>query len=87
MKNSIGGTFLNKLRENVNSHLDEKFYNGYDTAAGICLEVITKRIDELYKKINEGKLLSDQEQFLMAQLNGLKREIEDRLRNVDNIEN
>ncbi len=84
MKNLIGDT-LEKIRENANSRLDDEFFDGYDTAASICIEAITKRIDELHKQINDGKFLSNQEQFLLAQLNELKREIEDRLRNLDSI--
>ena len=82
MKNLIGD-ILDKTRENRNRRLDDKFFNGYDTAASICIEAVNEKIDELHKQINDGKFLSNQEQFLLAHLNELKREIEDILRNLD----
>lgn len=86
MKNLIGDT-LEKIRENANSRLDDGFSNGYDKPANICIEAINKRIDGLHKQINDDKFLSNQEQSLLAQLNELKREIEDRLCNLAIIRN
>lgn len=80
----LGENFLGGIREAADNRLDNEFFYGYDAAANICTESITKRIDELHKQINDGTFLNNQEQFLLAQLNELKREIEDRLRKFDN---
>ena len=51
--------------------MNDAFFDGYNTAANICVDVITKNIDELFSQINSGSFLSDQEQFLLSKLNDL----------------
>ena len=59
--------------------MNDAFFDGYNTAANICVDVITKNIDELFSQINSGSFLSDQEQFLLSKLNDLKSETEEKL--------
>ena len=76
---------ISSFRESGKRFVDDHFFDGYETAASICIEAITKRIAELNEQIIEGKFLSNQDQYLMAKLDELKREIEDRLHNFDSI--
>ena len=75
------GEIAEGLRERVRNREEDTFFDGYDKAADICLTVIDEKISELYEKIDNGELLSNQEQYFMSQLNKLKKKIEDRLRN------
>lgn len=75
----IGNDTLKKVRESADSHMNDAFFDGYNTAANICVDVITKNIDELFSQINSGSFLSDQEQFLLLKLNDLKSETEEKL--------
>lgn len=75
----IGNDTLKKVRESADSHMNDTFFDGYNTAANICVDVITKNIDELFSQINSGSFLSDQEQFLLSKLNDLKSETEEKL--------
>jgi hypothetical protein len=70
---------LKKVRESADSHMNDAFFDGYNTAANICVDVITKNIHELFSQINSGSFLSDQEQFLLLKLNDLKSETEEKL--------
>ena len=70
---------LKKVSESADSHMNDAFFDGYNTAANICVDVITKNIDELFSQINSGSFLSDQEQFLLSKLNDLKSETEEKL--------
>jgi len=70
---------LKKVRESADSHMNDAFFDGYNTAANICVDVITKNIDELFSQINSGSFLSDQEQFLLSKRNDLKSETEEKL--------
>ena len=65
----IGNDTLKKVRESADSHMNDAFFDGYNTAANICVDVITKNIHELFSQINSGSFLSDQEQFLLSKLN------------------
>ncbi|MFQ3544224.1 hypothetical protein Q7A53_09055 [Halobacillus rhizosphaerae] len=64
----------------LNSQLNEAFNDGYNEAANICVGVITKKIDELFSKINSNSSLSNQEQFMLLKLKELKSETEEELR-------
>ena len=75
----IGNDTLKKVRESADSHMNDAFFDGYNTAANICVDVITKNIHELFSQINSGSFLSDQEQFLLSKLNDLKSETEEKL--------
>ena len=55
------------------------YFEGFDEAANVCFETINAKIEGLLNKINEGNSLSVQEQFLLAQLNVLKKEMDDDL--------
>ena len=70
---------LKKVRESADSHMNDAFFYFFNTAANICVDVITKNIDELFSQINSGSFLSDQEQFLLSKLNDLKSETEEKL--------
>ena len=55
------------------------YFEGFDEAANVCMETIDIKIEKLFIKIKDGKSLSAQEQFLLAQLNELKKEIDGNL--------
>jgi hypothetical protein len=81
MKKFIRDTFGEALNDVGTKLMNDEFDNGYNAAANICVGTITKKIDELYSKINSGSFLSEQEQFLLSKLNELKSETEEELRN------
>ena len=58
---------------------DDRIF-GYDLAANICIDVIDKKINELNERMNLGKFLKNEEQFLLGRLNALRNEIENELR-------
>lgn len=69
------------IKDVLKAPLDKEFSNGYNEAANICVGIITKKIDELFSKINSDSFLSTQEQFLLSKLKELQSETEDELRN------
>ncbi|MGO4349287.1 hypothetical protein AB4Z45_27735 [Paenibacillus sp. MCAF9] len=86
MRGLIGEIFdntRNGLRESDIKRMNGAFDEGYDEAANICLGVITKKIDELFSKINSDSdsYLSKEEQFMLSKLKELKSETEEQLRN------
>ncbi len=70
---------LNAVRESENKRMNEEFNDGYNEAANICVGIITKKIDELFSKINSDSSLSKQEQYMLSKLNELKSETEEEL--------
>ncbi|MFC5647825.1 hypothetical protein ACFPYJ_01580 [Paenibacillus solisilvae] len=68
------------VRESENTRMAKAFYDGYDKATDICVGIITKKIEELFSKINSDSSLSKQEQFMLLKLNELKSETEKELR-------
>jgi hypothetical protein len=75
------GEALNDVRESENNRMNEEFNVGYSEAANICVGVITKKIDELFSKINSDSSLTKQEQLMLLKLKELKSETEEELRN------
>ncbi len=69
----------NFIERYINSCGDDKFNDGYNTAAEVCIFPITQRIEKLHNKINNDEFLSNQEQFLLVKMIELKKEIEDNL--------
>lgn len=81
---SITGDFgtevLQVVRECGNNQLLNSFFEGYDEAAAICMHVVEMRAEELHARIIDGCVLSEKEQFLLAQLSVLKKEMDDALK-------
>lgn len=77
---SFSDELKSRVRATGNHRLDEEFAAGYDEAANICIEIITKKINDLLAGVNSGQLLSEKEQLLLASLNQLKSETEEALR-------
>jgi hypothetical protein len=71
---------LSRIREDARGRLDDEFLAGYTEAANICVDLQSKKIDGLLSQIKSGSYLSDEEQFLLSQLNALKSETERALR-------
>ena len=69
----------NVANESKDKAVKEIFVDGYNEAAGICVGMITKKMDELYSQISSGSFLSEQEQFLLSNLKELKSETEEKL--------
>ena len=53
---------------------DRVFADGYNDAANICVDVLSKKIDGLMSQIKAGRDLSSKEQFLLSALTELKSE-------------
>lgn len=85
MKDLIIDAIKEGKKEAIDNVKRELSFEGYDRAADICTTALTEKVDAMYKKINAGEFLSNQEQFLLAQLNELKREIENRLHNASDL--
>lgn len=77
-------SFFDELKSEVRAtgtkRLDDEFAAGYDEAANICVEIITKKTNDLLAGIDSGQFLSENEQLLLATLNQLKSETEEALR-------
>ena len=77
--NSVINDSITKVRGSVNERENEIFIDGYNQAANICVDIITKNIDELFNQINSNSFLSKQEQFTLLKLKELKSETEKEL--------
>lgn len=83
MSDSIRG-FLNdlpsevkgRLREGSDARLDEAFRAGYGDAAGACLGVLAKNINELQSELGD---LPKDEQVALSRLLALERSIKKEL--------
>lgn len=64
----------------MNDRLDETFVEGYNEAAAVCMEVVERKIEKLHAQIIDECVLSTNEQFLLAQLYILKKEMDGGLR-------
>lgn len=53
---------------------DKVFADGYNEAANICVDVLSRRIDGLMGQIKAGRDLSSKEQLLLSALTELKSE-------------
>lgn len=53
---------------------DKVFADGYNEAANICVDVLSRKIDGLLSQIKAGRDLSSKEQFLLSALTELKSE-------------
>lgn len=71
---------IDGVRDSVRKTESEEFLVGYDQAANICVEIITKKIDELFSQISSNSFLSEREQFLLLKLKEMKSETEEELR-------
>lgn len=70
---------VDMLGQGLKGGLSSLYVDGYDEAANVCFSVIDKSIEELLDRINNGETLSVQEQYLLAQLNSLKKGLDDEL--------
>lgn len=75
----IGNGSFKRVRESVNDHQVDAFFEGYDEAATVCMHAVEARVEELHSRINDGYVLTEKEQFLLAQLSVLKKEMDDAL--------
>ena len=75
----LSNTLFDAIEQGRRNVRNAVYFEGFDDAAVVCMEIISKKIEGLFNKINEGNSLSGQEQFLLAQLNVLKKEIDDDL--------
>ncbi|MBO1914504.1 hypothetical protein J4G37_58000, partial [Microvirga sp. 3-52] len=74
------GKFLKSVfNDSVTNVKNEIFMDGYNQAATICVDLLTKNIDELFNQINSNSFLSKQEQFTLLKLKELKSETEKEL--------
>ncbi|TWD25434.1 hypothetical protein FB570_103218 [Streptomyces sp. T12] len=82
---SIGNRVMRELGEVMRTSagrvLDNEYADGFNSAANICVNVLSDAIDGLLAKIKSGDYLSDQEQALLSRLTELKAEMEEALRN------
>ena len=70
---------IDGVRDSVRKSESEEFIVGYNQAANICVEIITKKIDELFSQISSDSFLSEREQFLLSKLKEMKSETEEEL--------
>ena len=75
----VGRFALDGVRRVANEHSDASFTDGFNEAANICVEMLTKNIDELLNKIKFGNFLTEQEQFLLSRLTEMKSATEQSL--------
>lgn len=75
----LGNESLDRIRENMNDRLDEKFVEGYNEAAAACMEVVERKIEKLHAQIIDECMLFENEQFLLAQLCILKKRMDGEL--------
>ncbi|MFG2249134.1 hypothetical protein [Spirillospora sp. NPDC048823] len=66
----------NLFGEALDRHDDNTFTEGFEAAAHICLDILSKNIDDLHKQIDTGDYLSNEEQALLSRLNRIKMETE-----------
>jgi len=82
-KGELGKRFVEgalvRAADGLQKRRDDEYFEGQDRATSTCINIIKMRINKLHKAINEGKYLTNEEQFLMAQLNEIIMEIEDSL--------
>ncbi|MEE1805232.1 hypothetical protein [Streptomyces sp. BE133] len=82
---SIGNRVMRELgdvmRTGAGRVLDNEYADGFNSAANICVSVLSDAIDGLLAKIKSGDYLSDEEQALLSRLTELKAEMEEGLRN------
>lgn len=82
---AIGNRVMRELgdvmRTGAGRVLDNEYADGFNSAANICVSVLSDDIDVLLAKIKSGDYLSDEEQALLSRLTELKAEMEEGLRN------
>lgn len=83
-ENGFMGDLLGKVRESASHRVGDAFADGYSEAANICIGVLSRKIDDLLNQIKSGRYLSDQEQFLLSSLDGVKSDTESTLRDFWN---
>ena len=76
---NLGRGFLSRVQEDVTDHLDQEFNRGFDEAANLCIGILEQKINDLANKISPSTFLTEAEQLLLATLQQLKVETEDRL--------
>lgn len=76
----LAGEVTDRIREDATDRLDARFEEGFNEAANICVNLLSKKIDGLLSQVKQGSYLSENEQFLLAQLNNLRSEAEAGLR-------
>lgn len=74
--NNLGREFLGEVQGRAQGRLQEEFSKGYDKAATLCLGILSRRMDDLSRRVSAGTFLTEPEQFLWASLNELKSETE-----------
>jgi hypothetical protein len=72
------------LRDSANGVVNDVFAQGYDAAAGVCLKLLSEKIDGLLGQIKAGRSLSEKDQFLLASLDDLRSEVDGALRDFWN---
>ncbi|MFB8386528.1 hypothetical protein ACFC3F_05215 [Microbacterium sp. NPDC055910] len=75
---NIGQEALTRVRGVAAEHTDQAFEDGFNTAANICVQLVTDASAELTTKMSSTSL-SDREQAQLAQLTRLKGEMEQAL--------
>ncbi|WP_433474748.1 hypothetical protein ACQPZP_39585 [Spirillospora sp. CA-142024] len=75
----VSDFLLDVARKVANDRTGEIFTEGFEEAANICMDVLSKNIDALLDQIKLGGNLSKQEQFLLSNLIEIKSETEKRL--------
>ncbi len=75
----FGGELLGGVQGMANGRIDRAFGQGFDEAANLCVNLVAKTIADLVDKINEGELLTPDEQLLVGKLTVLKAEMERQL--------
>lgn len=75
----VGRVALEGVRRAAYEHSDASFEKGFNEAANICVEMLTKNIEDLLNKIKSGTYLTDKEQFLLSRLTEIKSATEQSL--------
>lgn len=70
----VGGA----VRKAANDHVSERFTDGFNEAANICVTMLSEKIDELMDRMKTGEL-SRPDQVLLSSLTVLKSETEQKL--------
>lgn len=76
---TFSDTLIDAIEQGKRNARKKVYFEGFDDAANICIEIVNSKIEMLFSKINSGKSPTTQEQFLVAQLNELKKEIDGEL--------
>lgn len=68
------------LRTTASGVTAKAFADGYNEAANISMDLLSRKIDGLHSEIRSHRFLSEQDQFLLSSLDEMRSELDAALR-------